>query len=266
MTHQLRSDAPSRISLKLARIESEIAAQGVIIALLRLKQLILKYDSDQPRVPAGNPNGGQWTSGGGTGAGASTSGGTNTNVKPEKWIKDPEIRERYRKQFVVQGHGTIFNLAPNPNANAKAPSHENPDNSQVEKYDSLIRRVAKEENVDPDLIRTMMYMETTHGKYGGLGPLADQLGVSRSVLPMNVRVSVWGDVFGSRLELNDPLNNIRAGAKIIRGIAGNLKPEQRDNVAIIASLYNYLPATIISDYGARAQNVYRYRLWKYGGR
>lgn len=36
--------------------------------LLRLERLLRKaYDPDQPRVPAGNPDGGQWTSGGAAG-------------------------------------------------------------------------------------------------------------------------------------------------------------------------------------------------------
>lgn len=32
-----------------------------------LKRTGQKYDDDQPRVPAGSPDGGQWTSGGGGG-------------------------------------------------------------------------------------------------------------------------------------------------------------------------------------------------------
>jgi hypothetical protein len=36
---------------------------------LALRRLRLKYSPDQPRVPAGNSDGGEWTSGGGSGAG-----------------------------------------------------------------------------------------------------------------------------------------------------------------------------------------------------
>jgi len=35
---------------------------------LALRRIFHKYSPDQPRVPAGNPDGGQWTSGGGSGA------------------------------------------------------------------------------------------------------------------------------------------------------------------------------------------------------
>jgi len=38
--------------------------------------LLCKYDPNQPRVPAGNPDGGQWTDGGGIGIDPMTTGAT----------------------------------------------------------------------------------------------------------------------------------------------------------------------------------------------
>jgi hypothetical protein len=52
--HQLDSSA-------LISARAELASVGVLLAAIRLQQLILKYRPDQPRVPAGNPRGGQWT-------------------------------------------------------------------------------------------------------------------------------------------------------------------------------------------------------------
>jgi hypothetical protein len=52
---------------------------------LMLARLRLKYSPDQPRVPAGNPDGGQWTSGGGT------SGGQDTRVAPTANRNDPRV-------------------------------------------------------------------------------------------------------------------------------------------------------------------------------
>lgn len=43
-------------------LRQKMASARVTMALLRLGELILKYDPDQPRVPAGNPTGGQWIS------------------------------------------------------------------------------------------------------------------------------------------------------------------------------------------------------------
>ena len=45
----------------------------------RLRSYVLKYNPDQPRMPAGNPQGGQWTSEGGDANDASSSDGAQTN-------------------------------------------------------------------------------------------------------------------------------------------------------------------------------------------
>jgi hypothetical protein len=114
--------------------------------------------------------------------------------------------------------------------------------------------------IDSDLIRAIMYMETTHGDYFYVGPLADQLRISDSVLPMNVSLDFWGDVFGPRSNLDVPLNNIRAGATILSGIIGNLPATA--SVAEIATLYNSLSATRVNNYGARTEAVFKSRPWE----
>jgi hypothetical protein len=58
------------------RRKYHVAALEVEIGLRRLAR-ILKFNPDQPRVPAGNPEGGQWTSDGNSGGG---SGGGDSDV------------------------------------------------------------------------------------------------------------------------------------------------------------------------------------------
>ena len=132
--------------------------------------------------------------------------------------------------------------------------------SHVKDYEAEIKLVSLEVGIDPDLIRAIMYMETTHGDYGGAGPLFDLLGISKSILPMNINVRFWGDAFGPRANLEVPLNNIRAGATILSGIIANLPATA--SVAEIATLYNSLSATMVSDYGARTEAVFKSRLWE----
>jgi len=170
----------------------------------------------------------------------------------------PKERDSARRADVLKGGGGDFFVAPNPSANPNAPSYEDPLKSQVGTYDKEIELVAARENVDPDLIRTIMYIETTHGQYFGLAPLADALGISKTILPMNIYASLWGKL-GSRSDLEIPINNITAGAKILKGIIGNLA---EPSVAVVATLYNALDATSVSDYGARAAAVYKTRPWK----
>ncbi len=49
------------------RLYSEVLGLGVELRFLRFQYLYRKYSPDQPRVPAGNPDGGQWTDGDPTG-------------------------------------------------------------------------------------------------------------------------------------------------------------------------------------------------------
>ena len=234
---------------QVLQLRSKNAALRVELAALRcILALKAGFDPNQPRVPAGRREGGQWTDSG--------SGGSNARTVAESAAESAEARSQRRKQHVLAGGGALFSIAPNPNADATEPLHEWAWISQVEDYDAEINQVAAEVGIDPDLIRAIMYVETTHGWYG---VPADLLRLSNSILPMNVNMRFWGDVFGPRANLEVPLNNIRAGAAILRGIMGNLPASA--SVAEIATLYNSLSATRVSDYGARVEAVFRSRLW-----
>ena len=78
--------------------------------------------------------------------------------------------------------------------------------------------------------------------------------------PMNINVSVWGEAFGGRAALLDPVTNIEAGATILGGIQANLPPGS--SIAKIATLYNNLVATTVSNYGAQVEAVYRMQPWQ----
>ena len=63
--HQAMLQAERR-QRELARLRYELAGQALDLAVLKLwRALKLKYRPDQLRVPAGNPDGGQWTTEGG---------------------------------------------------------------------------------------------------------------------------------------------------------------------------------------------------------
>jgi hypothetical protein len=64
--------AAERREMQELRRKSDLAAENFLRVLNRYAQQ-RKYSPDQPRVPAGNPDGGQWTDGGGTGAGRNDS-------------------------------------------------------------------------------------------------------------------------------------------------------------------------------------------------
>jgi len=62
-----------RVKAELAEINYELA----------WRRILRKFRPDQPRVPAGSPQGGQWTSGDGGGGGAGADIGTDTDANTE---------------------------------------------------------------------------------------------------------------------------------------------------------------------------------------
>ena len=97
----------------------------------------------------------------------------------------------------------------------------------------------------------------THGWYDFIHAI---FGAQGSILPMNINVEYWGNEFGTREQLGDPYTNISAGADMLDKIISNLP----DNPPIsqIATLYNKLSETTMTNYGARAEEIHTTQPWK----
>lgn len=156
-----------------------------------------------------------------------------------------------------------FYLGPNPAADGSKTFFEWSSRSSVKKYNEIIDLVAEEVGVDADLIRAIMYMETTHGYYD---VTLDLLGINKTILPMNVHVELWSEIIpdvdkfkNPRDALHDPYINIKTGAILLSRIKSML-PETAE-VREIATLYNSLGHHIVVDYGERVQNIYDEKTW-----
>ena len=115
-----------------------------------------------------------------------------------------------------------------------------------------------------------MYMETTHGYYDIVidNPAVDWIDdinikhksiKNKSILPMNMNVDFWGDAFGSRADMHDPMKNIMAGANLFKRIKACMSSSA--DIARIAAVYNNLGAQKISDHGARVKCIYHKKSW-----
>ena len=149
-----------------------------------------------------------------------------------------------------------FVVTPNGKADGSEPIYELSAFSLVNRYSATISTVAKDKGLDPDLISAMIYMETTHGYYDA--PLS-LFGRNKSSLPMNINVDYWGGAFGSRKELEIPDKNISAGAEMLKRIIARLP--KGSGVEQIATLYNNINASTVSNYGARVKKIYETRPW-----
>ncbi len=112
------------------------------------------------------------------------------------------------------------------------------------------------EDAASDLVKAVMHMETTHGKYDRY---ADSLGINKSILPMNIYAKNWKDLGFSRDDLRNPETNIQVGIALLKRIK---KQVPDGDIKKIATLYNELGATKVSDYGARVESIYKEKPWK----
>lgn len=161
-----------------------------------------------------------------------------------------------------------FPIMKNPQASDEMPLNEFHVLNQVKKYESFIVGASEKYNVDPDLIRAIVYMETTHGYYDiPISNLLQMLNLDtgnvanafhKSILPMNINTAFWGDYFGTREQLLNPQYNIDAGTRHLAQLSRFLKS---NDVEKIASLYNNLATHRTNDYGKRVAKFYREKPW-----
>lgn len=193
-----------------------------------------------------------------------------------------KANESARRQSILANSPALFSIEDNPAANGDAPPHRVPPLGAelVHKHDQEIEEEAARVDVDPDLLRAIMYVEVSQGNYGGTAWLADKLGLSGSILPMNVNPLLWSPLINDgkplrrtpvvaghsvtridpgRAALNDPRLNIRAGAILLKRIQDRLANPSIRNVA---TLYNGLGLPAANNYGAQVEQVYRTREWE----
>ena len=180
---------------------------------------------------------------------------TQPNKVPPKPPTAP--RSPTRKEIIATGAGRVqIQIRDNPRADASAPLHEVHIFEQVTQNDAFIRRSAQRHSVDPDLVRAIAYVETTHGYYDIILRPFD---ANTSSLPMNINTAYWGSMWGSRESLKNPATSIDAGTRMLRSIQMAMPGA---SIAKIATIYNDSNAVMVNSYGARVQAVYRAKIWQ----
>jgi hypothetical protein len=89
------------LTFRLYRLSWQIKAQAVEASFRRFVHAF-KYNPNQPRVPAGNPDGGQWTdgNGGGGGSGGANIGNAARNSSTERDVGGLQTADFY---FLTRG-------------------------------------------------------------------------------------------------------------------------------------------------------------------
>ncbi|MDC5868805.1 hypothetical protein OPW39_08190 [Vibrio europaeus] len=182
-----------------------------------------------------------------------------------------------RKHSVLKNTAAVFEISDNPNAKADAPLIEFDFFDEVDINETVIDAIANQVSVDPRLLKAIIYMESTHGWYDranlalkealkGLGQvyLSTLVPRSKSYRPMNLYYAEWKSLcedlgISERDLIESPEKNIYLGATLLKRIQVRI---ENPNVEKIASIYNFLGAELVTDYGARVGVIYREELWK----
>jgi len=133
----------------------------------------------------------------------------------QRMVSDKLARPSRRQIIASGGAAGRIDVADNPSADGSRPWFEAPGFQNVTENEKYIAASAKKYTVDPDLVRAVAWMETTHGYYEAPLRWIDQ---SASVLPMNINTDFWKDTWGSREALKDPEKNIDAGARMLKSL------------------------------------------------
>ncbi|MEP3245494.1 MAG: hypothetical protein ABJN40_01725 [Sneathiella sp.] len=124
---------------------------------------------------------------------------------------------------------------------------------QVTQYENIIEKHAHTFSISPDFLKSIVYLETTHGWYDVLDPDPD------TILPGNVYADLWKGLGIKKAEMRDPDKNIHATAQIL----GKLWEATKDpTVQKVASLYNNIKVSEVSQYGRTVEQYMYEKPWE----
>ncbi|GEM_PF-2823643 len=130
----------------------------------------------------------------------------------------------------------------------------------VKENNDYIEEAAQTYNLDPDLIRAVMFSENAVGHKGGANILADKYDRSTSRLPMNIQQKMWHKIIDANPDdLKKPKENIFAAAKLLKSIETRT---ENPTIAMIGTLWNELSAKKTNSFGHYIERAYNDKKWK----
>lgn len=130
----------------------------------------------------------------------------------------------------------------------------------VREYDGNISRSSQKHNIDPDLVRSVMYAENARGHYLGANYLADKTGYSKSILPMNIQKRRWSSLIDKTPEdLYNADANIEASAVLLRRISDRIDHPTPEKVGTI---WNSLKEKETNEFGEYIGQIYQEKPWR----
>lgn len=173
---------------------------------------------------------------------------------------DNYMSQNERTEQLNNGNNLFLDIENNPKASYGMPMYTIPPIGAhyVNKYSDIIEQYAHQYNVDPDLVKAIMYNEgaTGHKVIGNY--VGDVLGISDSQMPMNIQGKTWGNFDGKQYDTYNPEQNIELGVQVIKRLQNSI---HNPTIEKIATLYNRTGAMQVNDYGARTKTIYDQKPW-----
>lgn len=116
----------------------------------------------------------------------------------------------------------------------------------------FIDKAALRYDLDPEFVRAIVWMESTHGWYDRFDPK------NKTIRPMNVHARLWEQLGITRSDLDNPELNIEAGVYILAQI---WQRTENPTCEKVATLYNQLGATAVNQYGKTIVAYMNQRPW-----
>ena len=128
----------------------------------------------------------------------------------------------------------------------------------VDKYNNDIEKYAVQNNLDPDLVKAIMYNEGATGHKVIFNYLGDLFRASGSQMPMNIQGKTWNKLDGKSYNTYNSQQNIELGTKVLKQIQNSLNGFAPDK---IGTLWNETGANNINNVGARVKTAYETKPW-----
>jgi peptidoglycan hydrolase-like protein with peptidoglycan-binding domain len=166
-----------------------------------------------------------------------------------------------RIRSIVNNIPTRFEIEEGASSGDEAPWYKDIYTAQkvLKKYTSIIDLMAKKHNLDPDLIRAVMWAENARGSYWGAGYVLDEMKASETIMPMNINKDIWYKlVSDDSNDLYSPVQNIEAATILLKRIQDrivNPTPEK------IAAIWHFIGHEKTNNYSAYVGRVYKEKPW-----
>ena len=158
-----------------------------------------------------------------------------------------------RRDSILKNTPGVFQVAPNPAAKPYAnPVYARQDLEEVTGNLLTIDKAALRYDLNPDFVRAIVWMESTHGWYDRYDPH------NKTIRPMNVHAKLWEQLGITRADLDNPELNIEAGVYILAQIWART---ENPNYEKVAALYNMMSATKVDGYGKTIVHYMQHRPW-----